>query len=151
MAWVTPEEALGITPGVAVSQELIDAAQIIVEIFADTTEEASDNGLISSTNLRYLKYAVAYQAAWMTAHPDAFTGSDFESFQSDGLQATRGSENDNLLAPMAKRCIKRLSWKRNRSLYLNPAFSRRSYMPRPEDSNNALLDDYRTDWRPLDC
>jgi hypothetical protein len=150
MAWVTPEEALSITPGIAVSQEGIDAAQILIEIFADTTEEASDAGLISSKNLRLLKLAVAFQAAWMTAHPDQYTGSDFDTFQSDGLSVTYKNENSNILAPMARRCIKRLSWKRNRNIYIRPASGPREYIPKHLNTTNADLDDFRTDWRPLD-
>lgn len=150
MAWATTADVLNITTK-AVGQDNIEAAQIMIEIFSDVTEESSDNGLISGKNLRLLKCAVAYQAAWMTAHPDQFTSTDFETFQMDGLSVTNANENSLILAPMARRCIKRLSWKRNRSIHINPAFGRRSYVPpTTADQNNSVLDDYRSDWRPLD-
>ncbi|MGW6738658.1 hypothetical protein [Streptomyces sp. NPDC055013] len=136
--------------GVTVSQDTVDAAQLLIEIFADTTEDSSDAGSISSTNLRLLKGAVAYQAAWLTAHPDQFTNTDFESFQMDGLSVTNRHANSMILAPMAKRCIDRLSWKRNRNTYIRAAGWYSSRSPRWNDSNNAVLDDDNPDWRPLE-
>ncbi|MGC5562817.1 hypothetical protein ACPYPG_08240 [Streptomyces sp. FR-108] len=149
MAWATIADVLSITTK-TVTQESIDASQFLVEIFSDVTEESTDSGVVSSTNLRLLKGAVAYQAAWMTAHPDQFTTTDFESFQQDGLSVDNRHANAMILAPMAKRCIDRLSWKRNRSIYVRPMGGPRSYDSRNVDQNNAVLDDYDTNWRPLD-
>ena len=150
MAWATIAETLTITR-TTVDQDTLDAAQFLIEVFADTTEDASDAGVISETNLRFLKGAVAYQAAWMTAHPDQFTNADFESFQMDGLSVTRSHANSGILAPMAKRCIDRLSWKRNRNTYIRPMAGRRNNVPTYLNTTSADLDDSRTDWRPLDC
>ena len=115
MAWATVAETLTYT-GITVTEAEVQQAQFIVELFCDTTEEASDAGLISSKNLRFLKMAVAYQAAWITEHPDLFTHVDVSTMLQDGLQFTRGHENATLLAPLARRAINRLSWKRNRSI-----------------------------------
>ncbi len=60
--------------------------------------------------------AVAYQAAWMTDHPDVFTNVDVSTMLQDGLQFTNAHANAGILAPMAKRAIDRLSWRRNRSI-----------------------------------
>lgn len=149
MAWTTPEDTYSIT-NKAVSEANVESAQIMIEIFADATETDSDNGLISETNLRLLRFAVAYQATWITAHPDVFTNTDFETFQMDGLSVTNRHENSMILAPMARRCIKRLSWKRNRNQYIRPMGGRREQPRKNVDLNNAVLDDYRDDWRPLD-
>lgn len=115
MAWATEAEALTYT-GITVTSAEIAQAQAIVELFADTTLDASAAGLISTKNLRLLKMAVAYQAAWITEHPDVFTHVDVSTMLQDGLQFTRGHENAMLLAPFARRAINRLSWKRNRSI-----------------------------------
>lgn len=115
MAWATTAEVLTYT-GITVTQAEVDQAQFIVELFSDTTEDASDQGFISSKNLRFLKMAVAYQAAWITEHPDLFTHVDVSTMLQDGLQYTQGHENAMLLAPFARRAINRLSWKRNRSI-----------------------------------
>ncbi len=115
MAWATVAETFTYT-GITVTEAEVAQAQFIVELFSDTTEDASDEGLISTKNLRFLKMAVAYQAAWITEHPDLFTHVDVSTMLQDGLQFTRGHENAMLLAPFARRAINRLSWKRNRNI-----------------------------------
>jgi hypothetical protein len=113
MSWATVAETLTYT-GITVGQDNIDAAQAMVELFADVTEDSNAN--ISSKNLRLLKMAVAYQAAWMTDHPDVFTNVDVSTMLQDGLQFTNAHANAGILAPLAKRAIDRLSWRRNRSI-----------------------------------
>ncbi|MCX4813687.1 hypothetical protein OG601_24110 [Streptomyces sp. NBC_01239] len=151
MAWVTPEEVQARTE-IAVTQSKVDAAQFLVELYADTTEESSDAGLISEKNLRLLKLAVAYQAAWMTQHPDAYTTLDVRSVTTDGMSWTVDNPQAGVLAPLAKASIGRLSWKRNRSIYVRSAADRQAgYVPPTLNTTNAELDDYLPGWRPLDC
>lgn len=113
MAWATVGETLTYTK-ITVDQGDIESAQFMVEIFSDVTEDADAN--ISSKNLRLLKMAVAYQAAWISDHPDIFTHVDVSTMLQDGIQFTNAHANAGVLAPMAKRAIDRLSWKRNRSI-----------------------------------
>lgn len=151
MAWCTVADVMSFT-GVAVAQDTIDAAQALIEAFADTTEESSDRGLISSKNLRYLKLAVAYQTAWSTQHPDLFTTLDVRSVTTDGMSWTVDNPQAGVLAPLAKMMIRRLSWMRNRSIYIRSSAGRYDgYKPPTLNTTDADLDDYRTDWRPLDC
>lgn len=111
MAWATIGETLTYTK-IAVDQGDIESAQFMVEIFADVTEDAT----IGTKNLRLLKMAVAYQAAWISDHPDVFTHVDVSTMLQDGIQFTNAHANAGVLAPMAKRAIDRLSWRRNRSI-----------------------------------
>lgn len=113
MAWATVGETLTYTK-ITVDEGDIEAAQFMIEIFADVTEDADAN--ISSKNLRLLKMAVAYQAAWISDHPDIFTHVDVSTMLQDGIQFTNAHANAGVLAPMAKRAIDRLSWRRNRSI-----------------------------------
>lgn len=113
MAWATVGETLTYTK-ITVDQGDVDSAQFMVEIFSDVTEDADAN--ISPKNLRLLKMAVAYQAAWISDHPDVFTHVDVSTMLQDGIQFTNAHANAGVLAPMAKRAIDRLSWKRNRSI-----------------------------------
>lgn len=113
MAWATVGETLTYTK-ITVDQADIESAQFMVEIFSDVTEDADAN--ISTKNLRLLKMAVAYQAAWISDHPDIFTHVDVSTMLQDGIQFTNAHANAGVLAPMAKRAIDRLSWKRNRSI-----------------------------------
>lgn len=117
-AWATIADVSAFT-GITVTQSNIDAAQVMVELFADVVYGQTAN--ISVKNLRMLKLAVAYQAAWMTDHPDLFTHVDLTSINQDGIFYVQGNANAMLLAPMAHRAIRRLSWKRNRNIKIRPS------------------------------
>lgn len=147
MSWATTAEVLAITR-IMVSEDDLTAAQFLIEMFAETTEDSND--FISSKNLRLLKLAVAYQASWMTEHPDVYVSMDLTSANQDGMSWTVNNPQAGVLAPLAGMAIRRLSWRRNRSINLRPGSARnRNYVPRNLDSDNAVIDDSRTDWRPL--
>lgn len=111
MSWATAEDVYTIT-GREASPEALAVAQVFIEIFAGTTEAASDDGLIATTNLRMLRNAVAFQAVWLDSHPDVLDAMDVEGVSQDGLNAQYANANAHLLAPMATRCLNRLSWRR---------------------------------------
>ena len=94
-----------------VTQDDLDLAQMILEPFVGTTSASTDRGVVSTRNLRYLRQAVVFQAIWLTAHPDLLTNMDVSTAGQDGLTAQFSSVNSQLVAPMAQRCINRLSWK----------------------------------------
>lgn len=120
-AWATINETLAYT-GISVSQENLDSAQFMIELFADVVYGQTDK--ISPKNLRLLKMSVAYQAAWMTDHADLFTHTDISSINQDGIFYVQKHDNAYLLAPMARRAIARLSWKRNRNIKVRPSTRR---------------------------
>lgn len=142
MAWATDEDVVAIT-GREATQESLAAAQVIVEIFSGTTELASDDELIASRNLRHLKTAVAFQAVWLDAHPDVLEAMDVEGVSQDGLNATYANANAHLLAPLANRCIARLSWRRQIQTGL-----RRNAGSDRGDRDSAVRDDQFA-WTPL--
>lgn len=141
--WATVADVLTYT-GVTVEQDEVTRAQALIEIFTNTTTESSDAGLVSSRNLRLLKQAVSYQAAWMTEHPDVFTNLDTTSFSQDGMSASQAHANAHILAPLAKRCLDRLSWN------LEPL---RAYRPAQEytdtGNRNSAVHDDSLPWTPL--
>lgn len=112
MTWASVEEVQQYT-GIPVGSDNVTAAQFMIELFADVTEDSTH---ISTKNLRLLKMAVAYQAAWISDHPDVFTHVDISTMLQDGIQFSYAHANAGILAPMAKRALDRLSWKRNRSI-----------------------------------
>lgn len=116
-AWASITETQAYT-GISVGQDNLDAAQFMVELFADVVY--GQTASISTKNLRLLKMAVAYQAAWMTDHPDLFTHVDVSSINQDGIFYVQKHDNAYLLAPMARRALARLSWKRNRNIKIRP-------------------------------
>lgn len=108
MPWATIPNVSTYT-GVPVSIEELSQAQAIIELFCGVTEDAEITG---AKNLRLLRLAVAYQAAWITAHSDVFTNIDITSMQQDGVNFSVSHDNAGLLAPLAKRALVRLSWRR---------------------------------------
>jgi hypothetical protein len=144
--WATVGDVATYT-GVSVTAAQVAQAQAVVEIFADTTTLASDAGNISEKNLRLLKQAVSYQAAWITQHPDAFTNVDLTNFNQDQVSGTLAHANALILAPLAKRCIDRLSWKRMRPLRIG----RRGGRPVSPylNTTSATQDENDPRWRPL--
>lgn len=148
MAWATTSDVATYTSVTATAAQ-VEQAQALIEVFADTTADASEAGNISPKNLRLLRLAVAYQTAWMTQHPDAFTNIDVSQVQQDGVVATMQHNNALVLAPMAKRCIDRLSWRRTRSLRIGPMASAGTGIPRRLNLTSATADDNDPRWRPI--
>lgn len=153
MSWATVEETLTWT-GATVSQAELEAAQGLVEMFAGTTELASDAGNISSTNLRHLKKANAYQAAWMQEHPDVFTAMDISEMaegSGSGMSITLAN-NGVILAPAARMALSQLSWKAVRSIRVRPRNERARRRIEAQFNIDGFdtVDDYGSgEWRPL--
>lgn len=143
--WATVEDVDNIT-GIEVTAGQLLQAQGVVEIFADATTDASDAGRISPKNLGKLKKATAYQAAWISEHPDAFTNLDLKDATQDGMSFTLLHANSGVLAPMAKRCIDRLSWKRTKSLRIRKRLNIRLRDVRASDLVEA---DNQPPWEPM--
>jgi hypothetical protein len=145
MGWATADEAFEWT-GREPSTESLKLAQTMIEMFSGTTTIASDDGLISSRNLRLLGQAVAFQAVWLDAHPDVLEAMDVEGVSQDGLSAQYASANAHLLAPMAQRMINRLSWGREirvgRGRWSTRAASDRG------NRDSAVRDD-QYEWTPM--
>ncbi len=148
MPWATTSD-VPLYTGINATAAQVTQAQVLVEVFADTTEDASDAGSISSKNLRLLRLAVAYQAAWITQRPDVFTHLDMTAIAQDGVNATMQHHNALILAPMAKRCIDRLSWRRTRSLRIGRMSGSSGGIPRRMNLTSAVADDNDPRWRPL--
>lgn len=146
MPWATLSEISEYPSPVTVTTAHLNQAQDIVEIFAGTTELASGAGNISPRNLRLLNRAVIYQAIFVANHPELLTLADVESLSADGLSATYRTANAQLLAPMADRCINRLSWR------LRGIVARRSRATADADDrinrDSAVADD-NLPWDPM--
>ncbi|MFE7461663.1 hypothetical protein ACWFMI_23560 [Nocardiopsis terrae] len=114
-------------------------AQLMIEILSGATY--GDN--LHPQDLRKLRGAVAYQTPFIVEHPDLFTHVDVEDLSQDGVNARLSNDNAGLLAPMAHRCLRRLSWRGTRTRTVG--------QPR---RRNAPSDDWNYDaqdpgWRPL--
>lgn len=113
MAWATVEQVQSIT-GVDVTSGQLAQAQGIVEVFVD--REYDPEVTFSDKDTRRLRAAVAWQAAYVAAQVDIPGRSLYETFNQDGMDITLPDQASVTLAPLAKRSILNLSWKRSRSV-----------------------------------
>lgn len=136
MAWATEVEADSIT-GVAVTGEVLAAAQGIVETLVDRTD-ADHTARISARDLSRLKKAVAFQAAHLQGLADRDGGSlaavlsdrpvRRESFREGSIEyadagggtgentSPAGSSLAGLVAPLAAAAVRRVSWMATKTL-----------------------------------
>jgi hypothetical protein len=113
MSWATPTEALSIT-GKTLTQTQLDVAYNLIEIYVGVVQEALAS--LKPRDVRLLKKAESYQAAWMEAQVDLLGRSDATLLSQDGLQFSKGDPDMHVLGPLAAASLRRLSWMRTRSL-----------------------------------
>lgn len=145
MGWATMDQVAEWT-GEECSQKALACAQVMIEIFSGTTTLASDDGLILSKNLRLLGQAVAFQAVWLDEHPDVLGAMDVEGVSQDGLSAQYANANAHLLAPMATRCLNRLSWRKQIRIGRGRWSTR--HIPDHGNRDSAVADD-QYEWTSL--
>jgi hypothetical protein len=145
--WATPEDVEGITRK-QVTEDNIAVAQEIVALEAGIDPEfdlGPDTTAASSANRSKLVRAVAWQAVWVQSHPDVLETMDVTGVSQDGVSATYASEAAHFLAPLAARCIRRLSWK---LAPLRAHLGRRGTLLDKGNRDNAERDD-QYDWDPM--
>jgi len=113
MSWATPAEAQTITTE-TITQDELDSAHQIIMIYVGVTDEAIDN--LKPRDLALLKAAESFQAAWMKRQVDLLGRSDADQVYQDDLRAVKGDRDMHVLAPYAKACLRRLSWKKTKTI-----------------------------------
>lgn len=136
MGWASIEQVATYT-GETVTEQQLARAEATVDLATGRTY-ANDYARTDDRDAYWLKLAVAYQAAWMLAQPDMFARTDVTNVAQDGGGTTGLTADALTLAPLAKRAIEHLSWRRTRSLSVRP---RAGLAPRVVDEDH--------DWRPL--
>lgn len=91
----------------------------------------------------WLRQAVAFQAAWLVAQPDYLERNAIASASQDGQSAAMGNPDWLVLAPLARKALKRMSWRGVRTIETTGP-QRLAYL-------NPLLEasDDRQVWRPI--
>jgi hypothetical protein len=112
-AWATPVEASIIT-NKAVSQEDLESAMSVIDLYSNASIEASGN--VGARNLRWLKVAVSWQAVWQAARVEYGVNMDVDQVTQDGHTFWKGYEDAHLLAPLARRALFKLSWSKTRTI-----------------------------------
>lgn len=98
-------------------------------------------------DLYWLRQAVAFQAAWLADTPDYLERNDVESASQDGQSVTL-KQDALVLAPLARRAIKKLSWRGSRSIRPVPVDERGRIRLTPDYVPLEAHDDLQV-WRPL--
>lgn len=137
--WATVEQISEVT-GVAVTEAQRGIAVRSLEVLVGLIEEV-DRPDISPRDRYFLKLATAYQAAFVSDNPDLFSRADVSSAGQDGESATFRNVDSHILAPLARKAIRRLSWRG-----LTRPRDRRVTAP-----TNVLSDEYDDSlaWKPL--
>lgn len=97
---------------------------------------------ISSRDLYWLKMAVCYQAAWLLAQPDYLERNDVASASQDGQSAV-GNPDWLVLSPLARRALKKLSWRGVRTVSTE---DRARVIANVNDDD---WEDANLDWQPV--
>lgn len=122
MAFVTPSEVSTLT-GRTPSADTITLAETVMDVHAGRAQEVWP--YLSDADQRTLRYAIAFQAVWLDAHPEAVSSMDVESASQLDQSVTPTDADALTLAPLARRVLRRLSWRRRSgSLTLTTAFQR---------------------------
>lgn len=116
-AWCTAQDVTNAT-GVTVTDQQLAQAQSDIEIF--TNRIYADTARIRTRDLHWLGQAVARQAAWLAGQFGLETRLDATQIQQD--QVSTSLQGDGLvLAPMAARALRRVSWMRSRTVHIRSA------------------------------
>ena len=140
-AWATPQQVID-TTGVSVTGQQLAQAQSDIEIF--TNRIWADTERIRPRDLHWLGQAVARQAAWLAGQFGLETRLDATQIQQD--QVSTSLQGDGLvLAPMAARALRRVSWMRSRTVHIRSAFESAGSFVNPL----ADASDDQQAWTPL--
>lgn len=137
--WATIEDVATLT-GITVDAFTRTLAAQGIELATGLIEEVERTD-ISDRDRYWLKLATCYQAAWVAEQPDYLERSDVSAASQDGQSAT-GNPDWLVLSPLARRAVKKVSWKSRKTINIGPIAPPR-VDPLGEVADNSLP------WRPL--
>lgn len=129
---ITPEE-IADALSISVTDEDVQIAQDVIELFTplDLHSELPEDRF-TEKDLRRLRLAVQWQAAYFAEHPEILTERSVESASANGASVKYAQWSDPLLAPMAARFLQQLTTAGGplRVRTLRP--TREDYLPQPD-------------------
>lgn len=140
----TPEDVSLLT-GKSVAAADITRAQGIIEDATGIDLSPSDLTHFRARDLRLLKRAVVWQTSYLDDHPDLLSreaGLVSASTNGNAMQWGEGGSSSGLVSPLAAMSLRRLSWRRSRSVPM----VRAKDAPRAQTLVNDGADG---EWRPL--
>lgn len=123
MTWATVADVATVT-GKTVTQADIAAASDIIDIYANRTEAAS--ATMGARDLHWLGRATIWQAVFYAEQPGLTTRQIVATHKQDGVEVDHAGraftprEYPVILAPLAARALRNLSWKGSRTLRTPP-------------------------------
>jgi len=139
--WATIEDITEVT-GKTVSLAVRNLAAQSIELHTGAIESVPRVDM-SRRDAYWLRQAVCFQAAWLAPTPDYLERNDITMTSQDGASAS-GGPDWMTLAPLARKAIKRLSWRGMRTVFTGRPTTRAG-------TTDALAEgqDSRQAWRPL--
>src|ERR1017187_2783152 len=74
-----------------------------------------DTDVLTARDQYWLKQAIAWQSVWIAANPDFFSHYDVANVNQSGQSGTL-NQDGLVVAPMARRALRNLTWTKNRSV-----------------------------------
>lgn len=127
--------------GKVVTEVTRNLAAQSIELHTGLIEEV-ERADISTRDRYWLKLAVCYQAAWLLTQPDYLERLAVSSASQDGQSAAAGNADWLTLAPLARKALKRLSWRGTRTV--NTQSDQRTVVNVNDDEYEDMLD-----WRAV--
>jgi hypothetical protein len=115
--WATTDDVQDITGIECTAAELAIGEESLAP-YINRSPEASAG--MSSRDLYWLKRAVAWQTVWIPGQPGYATRMTSGSWSQDGESVTHRSASEELVAPLAARSLRNLSWKGGRTTRILP-------------------------------
>ncbi len=116
-AWATAQQVLN-TTGVSVTDAQLAQAQAAIQVLTNRIYTATAR--IRTPDLHWLGQAVASPAAWIAGQFGLETRLDATQIQQDQVSTTLTGDG-LVLAPMAARSLRRVSWMRSRTVHIRSA------------------------------
>jgi hypothetical protein len=113
MAWATISEVAEIT-GATVEADLLAQADGIITVYCGRTPDMQDK--LRKRDQYWLRAATAWQAVWMTGQAGVTARNLGTTIETEGLTVEHAAEYEVVLAPLAARSLRNLSWKSSRAV-----------------------------------
>jgi len=114
MPWGVSTADVLATTGASATTAQIAAADSVVTIYVNRTSEASAS--MSARDLGWIRLGISWQTVWQAAQPGFNARSQFDSISQDGLSVQSTAQWAKVLAPLAARSLKNLSWKGGKTI-----------------------------------
>jgi hypothetical protein len=143
-SWATASQALGFT-GQTVTEAELSVASSLITLYSEADAAQAATSILDRDRY-WLAAATSFQALWMRGKPGLLEFRESHTSSSaDGVSTQRSKDTDIMLAPLAARALRNLSWIGARDiLYANRA-------RRPKGSFLSELHDPYDAWtsRPI--